>query len=103
MTDHKDILPDVSVNGAVKNVEEILFSLFLVAEKCKERFADGVQWTDFISLSKFLIADSEFRKSLHDAMEDLTLMKAMLLRLNILDMMALYHYSDKLIKKLVTK
>jgi len=103
MSNHADIMPDTAVNGAVKNVEEIIFALYLVAEKCKERFADGVQWTDFVSLTKFLMLDHEFKDACKKAIEDLTYMKPMLLRLNFLDLMALYAYGKKLVEKLTAK
>ena len=103
MSDHKDLMPDTAVNGAVKNVEEIIFALFLVAEKCKERFGDGVQWTDFFSLGKFLMLDSEFKTAMHAAIADLTLMKPMLLRLNFLDLMVLWAYCKKIMARLEAK
>lgn len=99
----KSLLPDTVVNGAVKNVEEVIYAVYLVAEKCKERFSDGVQWTDFVSLTKFLMLDHEFKDACKKAIEDLTYMKPMLLRLNFLDLMALYAYGKKLVDKLTAK
>lgn len=41
---------------------EVVDQVYLVADKCKERFSDGVQLSDFVSLGKTLILDSNFRK-----------------------------------------
>lgn len=55
----------------LKDVKEVIDAGFYLAKVAKDRFSDGVQAGDFISIAKKAIFDSEFKKVMEQAVDGL--------------------------------